>query len=149
VQRVGAYQGAPIGAVGKRADLSGGHLGRAVGALLESGAAAIYRGDFSLPLRRAFELQYRRGRYAIPRWQSWGALIEAMARCFLRDPDVADAAIARAAGRFEDEGYDSSLADLDGIGLLAERVRRALDPGMAGQPVPQLPQRDRSPPQRC
>ncbi|HVB41479.1 MAG TPA: hypothetical protein VNF47_02080 [Streptosporangiaceae bacterium] len=117
---------------------------RLAGALLESGAAALYQGQFDAALRRAFELQYRRGRFAIARWQSWGGWLEAMAHCYLRDPDAADRAIARAADRFDDEGLDSALADLDTVRLLAERVRRAADPSRAGEPVPGVPERDRS-----
>jgi len=98
---------------------------RLAGALLESGAAAIYRGDFEFALRRAFELQYRRGRYAIPRWQSWGAWLEAVARCHLGLVDEADAALLRARNRFEDEGYVGALADLDTVTLLVQRVRLA------------------------
>jgi hypothetical protein len=96
-------------------------------------------------VRRAFELQYRRGRYAIPRWQSWGGLLEAMTKCYLRDPDAADEAIARAAGRFDDEGYESALADLDAVALLAERVRRALGLKPADAPYRPVPDRDRTP----
>ncbi len=116
--------------------------------MLESGSAAIYQGRFDDALRRAFELQYRRGRYAIPRWQSWGGLLEATARCYLRDPDAADQAIARAADRFDDEGYEGALADLDAVGLLAERVRRALDAKSARKPVPPVPDRERTPHQQ-
>jgi hypothetical protein len=69
---------------------------RLAGALLESGAAGVYQGDFRHALRRAFELQYRRGHYAIPRWQSWGAWLEAVTRCHLLDLAEAEEAIRRA-----------------------------------------------------
>lgn len=114
---------------------------RLAGALLESGAAALYQGRCDAALRRAFELQYRRGRYAIARWQSWGGWLEAVTQCYLRDPDAADKAIARAADRFDDEGYESALVNLDLVGLLAERVRRATDPSRAAKPLPALPDR--------
>jgi hypothetical protein len=120
---------------------------RLAGALLESGAAALYRGQFDVALRRAFELQYRRGRYAIARWQSWGGWLEAMTQCYLRDPDAADRAIARAADRFDDEGYESALANLDSVALLVERVRRAADPDRARKPVPVPANRNLTPSQ--
>ena len=34
---------------------------------------AVYRGHFDEALRAGFELRYRTGRFAIPRWQAWGA----------------------------------------------------------------------------
>lgn len=117
---------------------------RLAGALFEAGAAAIYQGQFDIALRRAFELQYRRGRYAIRRWQSWGGWLEAIAYCHLRDPQAAADAISRAADRFDDEGYEGALADLDTASLLAERVRRAIDPARAGDPVPAITPRNRT-----
>lgn len=56
-------------------------LERLAGALYEAGSAAIYEARFDEALRYAFDLQYRRGRYAIPRWQAWGAWIEVVALC--------------------------------------------------------------------
>jgi hypothetical protein len=121
---------------------------RLAGALLESGVAALYQGQFDVALRRAFELQYRRGRYAIARWQSWGGWLEAVARCYLRDPDAAERAIARAAGRFHEENYDSALANIESAGLLVERVRRAADASRAAKALPVLPERSLTPSQR-
>ena len=118
---------------------------RLAGALLESGAAAIYQGRFDWALRRAFELQYRRGRYAIRRWQSWGGWLEAMTYCHLREPEEAEKAIGRAADRFDDEGYEGALADLDTVRLLADRVRRAANSARAAEPLPQVPPRTRTP----
>jgi tetratricopeptide (TPR) repeat protein len=98
---------------------------RLAGALLESGAAAIYVGDFASALKRSFELQYRRGRYAIPRWQSWGGWLEAMAACHRHDTKAAIEALGRAKQRFEDEEYEGALADLETVEMLVQRVRLA------------------------
>jgi tetratricopeptide (TPR) repeat protein len=102
---------------------------RLAGALLESGAAAIYQGRFDDALRRAFDLRYRRGRYAIPRWQSWGGWLAAAALCHLHKPAEARKALQAAEPRFIVEGYQRALADLETMSLLADRVDLAL-----GQP---------------
>jgi len=99
---------------------------RLAGALLESGAAAIYQGRFDDALKRAFDLRFRRGRYAIPRWQSWGGWLAAAALCHLRKPAEAREALKAAEPRFASEGYQQALADLETIALLADRVDLAL-----------------------
>jgi tetratricopeptide (TPR) repeat protein len=104
---------------------------RLAGALLESGAAAIYQGRFDDALRCAFDLRYRRGRYAIPRWQSWGGWLAAAALCHLCKPAEAREALKAAEPRFTAEGYQQALADLEAMGLLADRVDLAL-----GEPRP-------------
>jgi hypothetical protein len=120
---------------------------RLAGALLESGAAAIYQGRFDAALRRAFELQYRRGRYAIRRWQSWGGWLEAMTHCHLRDSQKAETALSRAFDRFDEEEYEGALADLETVALLAERVRRAAEDAHI-EDVPQVSNRIRTPRQQ-
>ena len=120
---------------------------RLAGALLESGAAAIYEGRFDQSLRRAFELQYRRGRYAIRRWQSWGGWLEAMTHCHLHDPREAESALSRAFDRFDEEGYEGALAELETVGLLAERVRRATEKAHTAD-MPQVSNRIRTPRQQ-
>lgn len=104
---------------------------RLAGALLESGAAAIYQGRFDDALRRSFDLRYRRGRYAIPRWQSWGGWLAAAALCHLREPAQAREALKAAEPRFKAEGYQQALADLETMCLLADRIDVAL-----GRPRP-------------
>ncbi len=99
---------------------------RLAGALLESGAAAIYQGRFDDALRRSFDLRYRRGRYAIARWQSWGGWLAAAALCHLLKPAEARMALKAAEPRFIAEGYQQALADLETMGLLADRVDVAL-----------------------
>ena len=46
-------------------------LERLAGALYEAGDTALYQADFNAALDYAFDLRYRRGRYAIARWQAW------------------------------------------------------------------------------
>lgn len=95
---------------------------RLAGALLEAGAAAIYQGRFDDALKYAFDLRYRRGRYAIARWQSWGGWLAAAALCHLGRTTEARAALTAAAPRFEAENYQRALADLETMCLLADRV---------------------------
>jgi hypothetical protein len=99
---------------------------RLAGALLESGFAAIYQGRFDDALARAFDLRYRRGRYAIARWRGWGAWLEAIARCYLHDPDAAAEPLAEAEARFAADDRRGPLRDVQSAQLLALRVRRAL-----------------------
>lgn len=100
---------------------------RLAGAILESGTAAIYQGRFRDAQRHAFDLRFRRGRFAIPRWRSWGGWLHAVAACHLGDPQGAEDAVDAAWGRFEDEQYWQALADLETVRLLAYRVRLAYD----------------------
>ena len=120
---------------------------RLAGALLESGAAAIYQGRFDTALRRAFELQYRRGRYAIRRWQSWGGWLEAMTHCHLHDPQGPRRLFLEPPTASTTKGTRAALADLDTVGLLAERVRRAID-GAHMVDTPQVTSRIRTPRQQ-
>lgn len=95
---------------------------RLAGALLEAGAAAIYQGRFDDALKYAFDLRYRRGRYAIARWQSWGGWLAAAALCHLSRTGEAREALKAATPRFKAENYQRALADLETMYLLADRV---------------------------
>jgi hypothetical protein len=99
---------------------------RHAGAVLEQGCLAIYQGRFKRALRVAFELRYRTGRYAIPRWQAWGAWLEAVALCHAGRPASAREAVSAAQPRFEGEGLPGPIADLRTATLLAARVELAL-----------------------
>lgn len=72
-----------------------------------------------------FELRYRTGRFAIPRWQAWGAWLEAVALCHLRCPVEAREALAAARERFAGERRTGSLEDVRTVELLAARVALA------------------------
>ena len=91
---------------------------RLAGALYEAGSAAIYEARFDEALRYAFDLQYRRGRYAIPRWQAWGAWIEVVALCHLNRIEEAGQLLEQGFARFIDEGRPDALADLRNVRLL-------------------------------
>lgn len=98
---------------------------RHAGAVLEVGSMAIYRGHFDEALRAGFELRYRTGRFAIPRWQAWGAWLEAVALCHLGEPGKAREALAAARERFEGEGRSGPLQDVRTVELLVARVALA------------------------
>jgi hypothetical protein len=98
---------------------------RHAGAVLEVGSIAIYRGRFEEALRAGFELRYRTGRFAIPRWQAWGAWLEAVALCHLGEPGKAREALAAARERFTGERRDGPLQDVRTVELLAARVALA------------------------
>lgn len=100
-------------------------LERLAGALYEAGSAAIYQARFDEALRYAFDLQYRRGKYAIPRWQAWGAWIELVALCHLNRFEEAGQLIKEGFARFIDEGRPDALADLRNVELLHARVKLA------------------------
>jgi hypothetical protein len=100
-------------------------LERIAGALYEAGSAAIYMARFDEALRYAFDLQYRRGRYAIPRWQAWGAWIEVVALCHLNRIDEAGQLLEEGFARFIDERRPDALADLRNVQLLHARVKLA------------------------
>lgn len=99
---------------------------RLAGALFEAGSAAIYQGRFADARRYAFQLRYRRGRYAIARWQAWGAWIEAITLCHLAKPAEAQKVLKPAQERFTAEGRKDALADIRTARLLAARVALAL-----------------------
>ncbi|MFZ2056104.1 MAG: SIR2 family protein [Acidimicrobiales bacterium] len=113
---------------------------RLAGAIYESGSAAIYQADFAAALRAAFDLRYRRGRYAIARWPAWGAWLEVVTRCHLDEPEAAGRVLEEDRGcqRFEEEGRQDALADLRTARLLLYRVQLAHgwdpDPGMLVAP---------------
>lgn len=98
---------------------------RLAGALYESGCAAIYQGRFEEAERRAFELRFRRGRYAIPRWRGWGAWLQTIALCHLDRPDDAAVAIREVWQRFEADGQPSLLWDARTADLLVRRLQLA------------------------
>ncbi|HWC49888.1 MAG TPA: SIR2 family protein [Solirubrobacterales bacterium] len=98
---------------------------RHAGAVLEVGSMAIYRGRFEEALRAGFELRYRTGRFAIRRWQAWGAWLEAVALCHLGEPGRAREALTAARERFEGERRDGPLQDVRTVELLADRVALA------------------------
>jgi len=100
-------------------------LERLAGALYEAGSAAIYEARFDEALWYAFDLQYRRGRYAIPRWQAWGAWIEVVVRCYLNQIDEAGELLDKGFARFIDEQRPDALADLRNLQLLHARVKLA------------------------
>lgn len=104
---------------------------RHAGAVLEQGCLAIYQGRFEAAMRAAFELRQRTGRYAIPRWQAWGAWLEAIALCHLAQPAEARNAADVADERFEAEARPGPLADIRTARLLAARVELALGAGGA------------------
>jgi hypothetical protein len=108
---------------------------RHAGAVLEVGRMAIYRGRFEEALRAGFELRHRTGRFAIPRWQAWGAWLEAVALCHLGEPGRAREPLAAARERFQGEGRDGPLQDVRTVELLADRVALAQD---ALQELPDL-----------
>ena len=99
---------------------------RLAGALYEAGSAALYQGRFADAGRYAFQLRYRRGRYAIPRWQAWGAWIEAITLCHQAKPTEAQKVLEHARERFTAEGRKGALADVRTASLLAARVALAL-----------------------
>jgi hypothetical protein len=99
---------------------------RHAGALLESGCLSLYAGRFDRTARAAFELRFRTGRYAIPRWQAWGAWLEAIVLCHMRRPAEARAAASAAEERFRDEQRPGPIADVATARLLAARAERAL-----------------------
>ena len=100
---------------------------RLAGAVYETGSAAIYQADFAAALRSAFDLRYRRGRYAIARWPAWGAWLESIAHCHLDDPDAAERILNQEKGcqRFVEEQRPDALADLRTVRLLIYRVQLA------------------------
>jgi hypothetical protein len=99
---------------------------RHAGAVLERGALAIYAGRFEDALRAGFELRERTGRYAIPRWQAWGAWLEAIAWSHLCDPSAAREAADAADARFQAEGRPGPIADVRTARLLAARAELAI-----------------------
>ena len=99
---------------------------RHAGAVLEQGALAIYAGRFEEALRAGFELRERTGRYAIPRWQAWGAWLEAIAWSHLLDPAAAHDAADAAYARFQAERRPGPVADVRTARLLAARTELAL-----------------------
>jgi hypothetical protein len=103
-------------------------LQRLAGALYEAGDAALYQADFNGARAYAFDLRFRRGRYAIARWQAWGAWLEIMARAHLRDvgPDL-DSTIKAMQARFDFEQGALNRADGRTAELLVARVRLALN----------------------
>lgn len=103
---------------------------RLAGALLESGMAAIYTGRFEDALARGFDLQFRRGRYAIQVWRGWGAWLQTIALCHLQRPDDAARELKEVERRFRADGRKVLLADLHTARLLRLRVAMAL-----GEPV--------------
>lgn len=98
---------------------------RHAGALLEVGSMAIYQGRFEEALRAGFELRQRTGRFAIPRWRAWGAWLEAVAYCHLREPGEARRSLAVARRRFEGERRRGPLQDVRTVEILAGRVALA------------------------
>jgi len=98
---------------------------RLAGALYEAGDAAIYQADFNAALGYAFQLRYRRGRYAIPRWQAWGAWLETIALAHLGAIDRTDEPIAAMTERFCFEDDPLNIADVRTAELLVARVRLA------------------------
>jgi hypothetical protein len=98
---------------------------RLAGALYEAGDAAIYQADFNAALGYAFQLRYRRGRYAIPRWQAWGAWLETVALAYLGEIDRTDEPIAAMTKRFAFEKDPFNIADARTAELLVARVRLA------------------------
>jgi hypothetical protein len=117
---IGAHDDAIQAEMGLSDDLE-----RLAGALYEAGSAAIYEARFGEALRYAFDLQYRRGRYAIPRWQAWGAWIEVVVRCYLNQIDGAGELLEKGFARFIDEQRPDALADLRNVQLLHARVKLA------------------------
>lgn len=106
---------------------------RHAGAVLESGCLSIYAGRFDRAARAAFELRFRTGRYAIPRWQAWGAWLEAIASCHMRQPAEARAAAYAAGERFSAEGRPGPVADVVTACLLIARVERAMGQSSAAE----------------
>jgi hypothetical protein len=98
---------------------------RLAGALYEAGEAAIYQADFTAALGYAFQLRYRRGRYAIPRWQAWGAWLETVALAHLGELDRTDEPIEAMTKRFQLEKDTLNIADVRTAELLVARVRLA------------------------
>jgi SIR2-like domain len=98
---------------------------RLAGALYEAGEAAIYLADFNTALGYAFQLRYRRGRYAIARWQAWGAWLETIALAHTGEINRTEEPIAAMTGRFRFEDDQLSLADARTAQLLVARVRLA------------------------
>jgi hypothetical protein len=98
---------------------------RLAGALYEAGDAAIYQADFTATLGYAFQLRYRRGRYAIPRWQAWGAWLETMALAHMGEIDRTEEPIAAMTERFSFEDDPLNIADVRTAELLVARVRLA------------------------
>jgi hypothetical protein len=102
-----------------------GDLERLAGALYEAGSAAVYLADFPTALRFAFDLQYRRGMFAIPRWRAWGAWLEVITRCHMNEFESASEILEDGLQRFIDEGRPDQLYDLRTAQLLCARVRLA------------------------
>jgi hypothetical protein len=98
---------------------------RLAGALYEAGSAAIYHADFDRALRYAFDLRFRRGRFAIPRWQAWGAWLEAIARSHQGDVEGTREPLAAAEDRFTAEKRRDALMDVRTAQRLAARVALA------------------------
>lgn len=99
---------------------------RLAGALYEAGDAALYQADFNAALGYAFQLRYRRGRYAIPRWQAWGAWLETIARAHIGTiGDTLEQTIAAMTDRFDYEREPLNRADARTAELLVARVRLA------------------------
>lgn len=98
---------------------------RHAGAVLEQGCLAVYEGRFDEALRAAFELRRRTGRYAIARWQSWGAWLEGVTLCHLQRPAAARGAFDAGIGRFLAEERPGPVADMRSGRLLAARVELA------------------------
>jgi hypothetical protein len=99
---------------------------RLAGALFEAGAAALLRGRTDDAHRYAFQLQRRRGRYAIRRWHAWGQWLEGTALCHALEPDRARRVLEPAREWFEHEPYAAAATDVRHALLLADRVDLAL-----------------------
>jgi hypothetical protein len=122
---VAAYDDAIRAAAGLADDFE-----RLAGALYEAGSAAIYEARFDDALRYAFDLQHRRGRYAIPRWQAWGAWLEVVTQCHLNNVGRAGRLLETRFARFIDEDRPDALADLRNIELLHARLKLANNIGL-------------------
>ncbi len=98
---------------------------RLAGALYEAGDAALYLADFNAALDYAFQLRYRRGRYAIARWQAWGAWLETIALAHLGIVDDPMESIEAMKKRFDFEQEPLNRVDARTAELLVARVRLA------------------------
>ena len=99
---------------------------RLAGALYEVGCASLYRADFKKALSYSFQLRYRRGRYAIPRWQAWGAWLEATTCAYQLRPKDSLEPIEVGRARFTAEERSGPIADMRTSELLNARVWLAL-----------------------
>lgn len=98
---------------------------RLAGALYEAGDAALYQADFNAALGYAFQLRYRRGRYAIPRWQAWGGWLETVALAHLGRIEETTKPLEATTELFEFERDPFNRADARTAELLVARVRLA------------------------